>query len=630
MLDVIRNPDDWPRISDGDSRLLTKLVGDAVLSPAEAEQALVNAARLAVPIADVLLRQFHLNADVLAGYQATVLDLQMINPKDFPPDPILVDQIGALVCLRDGVLPWQRCDETTVILTCNMTKFHQQRTDLEKIFGKISAAIMTETSLAAAIEFLYSADLAQRAESCVPASQSCRVWDRSRAVYIAIIGLMLIMTATFLVPSGLIIAAMMWASGVLIVTTALKLAAAIASLRPPFAQPPPVTDADLPVITVLVPLYRETAIASHLLVRLAALRYPRPLLDVCLVLEQDDDTTRATLARTHLPGWMRAIVVPPGQVKTKPRALNYALPFARGTIVGVWDAEDAPAPDQLHIVARYFAQADPDVACLQGVLDFYNTRSNWLTRCFTIEYAAWFRVILPGLARMRLVVPLGGTTLFFRRDLLETLGAWDAHNVTEDADLGLRLARHGYRTALIPTVTLEEANGRAWPWVKQRSRWLKGYAITYGVHMRHPSVLLRDLGWRRFIGVQVLFAGTLSMFVMTPAFWSLWLIPLGFGHPLSTWLSAGQFQALWITFLITKIISLAINLVGLHKAKKRWLWGWALTLPIYFPLGALAVYRGLAELMTRPFYWDKTVHGTRQTAGAIPQPRPPQHPVSTV
>jgi len=217
------------------------------------------------------------------------------------------------------------------------------------------------------------------------------------------------------------------------------------------------------------------------------------------VLEDNDTTTRKALCRTSLLTWMRSIVVPEGTLRTKPRALNYALDFARGSIVGVYDAEDSPDPNQLRIVAATFANAGPQVVCLQGILDYYNSGANWLTRCFTIEYASWFRVVLPGYARMGLVVPLGGTTLFFRHDILEKLGGWDAHNVTEDADLGLRLARAGYETVFIPSVTQEEANGRFWPWVKQRSRWLKGYAITYCVHMRDPGRLWRDLGpWRFF------------------------------------------------------------------------------------------------------------------------------------
>ena len=185
--------------------------------------------------------------------------------------------------------------------------------------------------------------------------------------------------------------------------------------------------------------------------------------------------------------------------------MNYALDFCRGTIIGVWDAEDAPEPDQIEKVAARFNEAAPNVVCLQGMLDYYNARQNWISRCFTIEYATWWRVVLPGMARLGFVIPLGGTTLFFRRKALEKLGRWDAHNVTEDADLGVRLARHGYVTELIPTVTYEEANCRPWRWVRQRSRWLKGFMITYIVHMRDPAQLLRDLGFKRFMGLQMIF-----------------------------------------------------------------------------------------------------------------------------
>lgn len=385
---------------------------------------------------------------------------------------------------------------------------------------------------------------------------------------------------------------------------------------------------------MLVPLYNETAITEHLLCRLRALDYPRELLDVCLVLEADDQTTRTTLGQTILPTWMRAVVVPKGTIKTKPRALNYALDFAHGSIIGVWDAEDAPAADQLHVVARHFANCGPEVVCLQGTLDYYNADTNWLTRCFTIEYAGWFRVVLPGLQKLGLVVPLGGTTLFFRRHALDALGGWDAHNVTEDADLGVRLARHGYRTALINTVTEEEANGRAWPWVKQRSRWLKGYAMTYGVHMRNPAQLWRDLGPWRFFGVQLLFLGTLSQFVLAPLLWTFWLLPFGFSHPLSALIPAWAFWAFAALFVTSELVNLAVAAVGVHKARKTWLTKWAITLQFYFPLAALAAYKGLWELVTKPFYWDKTAHGillpkTWQSP-VTPPPRPPARPASGV
>ena len=200
--------------------------------------------------------------------------------------------------------------------------------------------------------------------------------------------------------------------------------------------------------------------------------------------------------------------------------MNYGLNFARGSIVGVYDAEDAPEPDQILKVARKFLEVPSDVACLQGVLDFYNAHNTWLTRCFTIDYAIWFRLVLPGLVRLGLPIPLGGTTVFFRRSALEAFGRWDAHNVTEDADLGVRLARRGYRCDFVQSVTEEEATHTVRAWIRQRSRWIKGYAMTWAVHMRDPLSLLGELGPLRFLAIQILFLGTLSQFLLAPLLWS--------------------------------------------------------------------------------------------------------------
>ncbi|WP_374303495.1 glycosyltransferase family 2 protein [Paracoccus sp. (in: a-proteobacteria)] len=284
-----------------------------------------------------------------------------------------------------------------------------------------------------------------------------------------------------------------------------------------------------------------------------------------------------------------------------------------GNIIGVWDAEDRPDPDQLHTVARRFHFAPADVACLQGALDFYNPRNDWLARCFTIEYAAWFRVILPGVARLGLVVPLGGTTLFFRRDALEQVGAWDAWNVTEDADLGVRLARRGWRTEIIDTTTDEEANCRALPWVKQRSRWLKGYAMTWGVHMRNPRALWRELGPRRFIGFQIQFLGSLSQYLLAPILWSFWLLSLGLPHPLREPLAGvwGGYAipALFGTFVASELLSIGVGMWAVRADKHRHLMYWVPSLHLYFPLGCLAGWKAIYEVVVKPFYWDKTAHG---------------------
>ena len=249
------------------------------------------------------------------------------------------------------------------------------------------------------------------------------------------------------------------------------------------------------------------------------------------------------------------------------------------------------------------------MACLQGVLDFYNPRQNWLARCFTIEYATWFRVVLPGLQRLGMALPLGGTTLFFRRAALEQLGGWDAHNVTEDADLGMRLARHGYRTELLPTTTYEEANCHALPWVKQRSRWIKGYMMTYFTHMRHPMALWRDLGPRQFLGFQILFAGSLSQAFLVPLLWSYWAMFLGLGHPIAAMVSPALALLAGLVFVACEVVNIACGVVGLWRSGQKISALWVPTLSLYHPMQALAAYKAASEVLTRPFYWDKTSHG---------------------
>ncbi len=612
--------------------LANKLINSGLIRPQDAQDASLLARKQAVPLADVLCRTYDVPEYSIADILAEQLQTQFINPVEQRPDCTLLQLYGPQTCLQEGVMPWRQIGGETIILTFNPDQFADHHAALRAAFGPVRMAITTQEHLHRSINKECGAQLVNAAETKVAGAESCRDWNATFAFGVWFGLAAVLLTGLLAAPQTLIVVLTGWAILTLILTTALKATAAVIGWRAKPVTAPNVTPARLPVISMLVPLYNETAIAEHLLERLKALDYPRALLDVCLVLEADDTTTRTTLGRTTLPTWMRAIVVPKGTIKTKPRALNYALDFARGSIIGIWDAEDAPAPDQLRVVADHFANHGPEVACLQGTLDYYNAEANWLTRCFTIEYASWFRVILPGLQKLGLVVPLGGTTLFFRRNVLEELGGWDAHNVTEDADLGVRLARHGYRTELIKTVTEEEANGRAWPWVKQRSRWLKGYAITYGVHMRNPAKLWRDLGGWRFFGIQLLFLGTLSQFVLAPILWTFWLLPLGFGHPLSPLMPSWAFWTLGGLFILSEVIGFAAAFVGLRKAGKSWLVKWAVTLQFYFPLGALAAYKGLWELASKPFYWDKTAHGILLPKGwrskATPPPQPPVRPVS--
>lgn len=546
----------------------------------------------------------------LAKAEAEIAHLGLIDPIAQPPDARLVARLGIDAALRHAVLPWRTIAGQTIILCSNPDGFLACKDALVAIFGPVRIALAADSTLMAALRRIADPDLALRAEAMVPMIESCRDWNTVAARNFGLALVLIIFAAWLVAPLGLVTVLTFWAILTLVAHSALKLAATVATLRhgrTTTAQDP--EPENLPIVSILVPLFREKEIAGHLVKRLSALDYPHDLLDVCLLLEADDLTTQTALRQTNLPRWMRAIVVPKAHLKTKPRALNFGLNFARGDIIGVYDAEDAPATDQIRRVVARFAACDPDVACLQGVLDFYNSQTNWLSRCFAIEYATWFRIVLPGLQRLGLVIPLGGTTLFFRRSALEELGGWDAHNVTEDADLGIRLARHGYQTELLPTVTEEEANCRPWPWVKQRSRWLKGYAITYGVHMKNPTRLWNDLGPWRFFGVQLLLLGTLSQFVLAPLLWSFWALPLGFWHPLKAVLPDWGFWCLGGIFLGSEVLNITVAAIAATKAGKPHLIKWAPTLHLYFPLAAMAVYKGLLELFWRPFYWDKTEHG---------------------
>lgn len=536
-----------------------------------------------------------------------------VDPLTMPPDPALIAALGPSECLGMGLLPWRRIAGYVVVLVETPDSYHAHLDRLTAAFGPTRLAIASRRCIDDAIAIAARPTLAANAETMVPYGESCRGWRNSTARHFGIAFVLIALLAVAFAPTLAMTVFFGWAIVTLGAGMVLKVAAAWVMRRDTTRIPalPPMPD-KLPIVSIMVPLFHESEIANHLLRRLSAIDYPHALLDVILLLEEDDLVTRATLSATNLPRWIRAFTVPQGAIRTKPRALNYGLNFARGSIIGVYDAEDAPAPDQIRTIVAHFAAAAPDVACLQGMLDFYNDKTNWLSRCFTIEYATWFRLILPGFEKLGLVIPLGGTTLFFRRDILERLGGWDAHNVTEDADLGVRLARHGYQTRLVHTVTGEEANCHAWPWVKQRSRWLKGYAITYLVHMRRPLRLWRDLGARRFLGFQAQFLGTLSQFILAPLLWSFWIIPFGIPHPVITALPPAGYYAMTALFVATEVSSLIIGLAAARiSGRKRLMW-WVPTLHFYFPLASLASYKAIWEMLHSPFYWDKTSHGLYQ------------------
>jgi cellulose synthase/poly-beta-1,6-N-acetylglucosamine synthase-like glycosyltransferase len=537
--------------------------------------------------------------------------LEVIDPLDVPPDPALIDRLGAGACLRLGVLPWGRRHGMTCVLVASPGQIERRSDLVRAIFGPVRFALAPADRIEAAIAHCRGDELRRTAETLSPAGESCRGMARPGRL-LSVIGAALAGLG-LASPGALLTLLTLAALLAMVLTTALNATALLAALRrsapPADAEMAPADTGPLPRVSIIVALYREADIAARLVQRLGRVDYPRDRLEILLVLEADDHQTRAALLETRLPPWMRLLTVPGGTLKTKPRALNYALPFCQGSIIGVYDAEDAPDPDQIKAVAQSFARCGPQVACLQGVLDFYNPACSWLSRAFMVEYAVWFRVVLPGLSRLGLPVPLGGTTLFFRRTALEAVGGWDAHNVTEDADLGLRLARHGYRTEILESVTREEATCRPWPWVRQRSRWIKGYMMTWRVHMRRPHLLWQALGAKGFLAFNILFLGSIAQAALFPAMLLLWAVSIGFPHPLLHMLPQGGVLALIGLGLLSEAVRLALAVTGLRAQGRHLPLTWVLLPHLVQPLACRAAGNALWEMIRRPFYWDKTQHG---------------------
>ena len=390
----------------------------------------------------------------------------------------------------------------------------------------------------------------------------------------------------------------------------LRILAMRSASRPVAAPLARVTPQELPNYSVLVALHREASVVPQLIAHLNRLRWPRTKLDVCLVCEADDDETLAAIARHGLPPHMRVVRVPPGEPRTKPKALNFAADGTCGELLVLYDAEDRPHPHQLIEAYLAFRDGPARLACVQAPLQIDNGHRSLLARGFTLEYAALFRGLLPWLAGRGLPLPLGGTSNHFRRAALDVVGRWDPFNVTEDADLGLRLARAGYRTDVLDRPTIEAAPETFGVWLPQRTRWLKGWMQTWLVQMRDPVGLWRAVGWRGFATVQLVTIGTMASVLLHP------ILFLALGYTAAT-LATGVEVAPWVAALLALDVACAVagHVVFLALARsvlargERWLLRrWLVVLPVYWLALAVAGWRAIGQLMTQPHRWEKTPH----------------------
>ncbi len=371
-------------------------------------------------------------------------------------------------------------------------------------------------------------------------------------------------------------------------------------------------DRDLPVYTILCPLYRESEVVRQFLIAMENLSWPKDKLDVILLLEEDDTMTVEAIEKMNLSSYVRAIVVPHSVPKTKPKACNYGLAWAKGEYLVVYDAEDIPDPLQLKKAYLGFGKVKEDVICLQAKLNYYNPHQNLLTRFFTAEYSLWFDVTLTGLQSIETAIPLGGTSNHFKIESLREVKGWDPFNVTEDADLGVRLFKKGYKTAMVDSTTLEEANSKIGNWLRQRSRWIKGYMQTYLVHIRESSAFPKKQGVHSLI-FQLVIGGKIAFILINPLLWAA-----TFAYFALYSLVGPQIEALYpplvfymaLTSLVFgNFLFLYYYMIGVAK-KGQWnLMKFVFLIPFYWLMISVAAGIALYQLLFKPHYWEKTVHG---------------------
>jgi glycosyltransferase XagB len=370
---------------------------------------------------------------------------------------------------------------------------------------------------------------------------------------------------------------------------------------------------ELPTYTIFCPLYKEAHVLPQFVNAISKLDYPKDKLQVLLLLEQNDKETIQDAEKMSLPSFIQIVVVPNTLPKTKPKACNYGLQYATGKYSVIYDAEDIPDPLQLKKAALAFNQSDQSVVCVQAKLNFYNSEQNLLTRLFTAEYSLWFDLILPGLQSVAVPIPLGGTSNHFRTRYLRKLYGWDAFNVTEDCDLGLRLSAKGYKTVIIDSVTLEEANSQFFNWINQRTRWLKGYMQTYLVHMRQSFRLIKAKKFGLVAGIQMVVGGKIIALLVNPLMWMLSVLYFSFrstiGPFIETLFPAPVFYFAVAAFVMGNFLYLYYFMLAATKTKRYSLVKYTFLMPFYWLMISVAAWKALVNLIFEPHYWFKTKHG---------------------
>lgn len=465
--------------------------------------------------------------------------------------------------------------------------------------------------------------------STLPPESSALKTFSSRQIVILSFLLGVFLGGMFIVPlkTGIIILAIL--SLLYFIDVIFNLVLVLRSLNNPpeiqssFTELKSINEKELPVYTVLCPLYKEAHMLKGFVNAIKKIHWPKEKLEVLLLLEENDQETINTAREMNLPSFVEIIVVPHSMPKTKPKACNYGLSFAKGEYVVIYDAEDIPDPWQLKKAYLGFKKSKDNILCLQAKLNYFNPDQNLLTKLFTAEYSLWFDVILTGLQSVNTSIPLGGTSNHFRtKDLLKLQG-WDPFNVTEDCDLGIRLFMWGYRTAIIDSVTLEEANSNYKNWLRQRSRWIKGYMQTYLVHMRNPVKFFKENKWHA-LAFQFVVGGKIAFMLINPVLWitTILYFTLNFlvGDIIHALYPTVVFYMASISLVFGNFLYVYYYMIGCAKRKQFSLIKYIFLVPFYWIMVSVAASIAAYQLFAKPHYWEKTNHGlhlANQTSGKI-------------
>lgn len=598
-------------------------LGDLLLAEGHLTQEQLQWSRERAVAEGATLREFvchhGLVTEATAGRAIAALnELDYVEPATLAVDGDVVRGLPSRFAFKHGVLPWREQDGITDIAVAEPDD-PQMRARLQEHYGKIRLSVAPKVAILAALEHAHAPDNIFAATSKLaesrPVDSAAVTFTQRQKLAAAILGV-LGLIAFVLWPLNTFIAFNIAASLFYLTSSAYKILLARHSFLNEIVTPTTpeevaaLDEARLPVFTILMPMYREAAIVHTLVESIAKLDYPRHKLDVKLLLEEDDEETPAALAEMDLLPHFHVVMVPDALPKTKPKACNYGLLLARGEITVIYDAEDEPDPDQLKKVVVAFAKGDPSMVCVQCKLNYYNRTQNLLTRWFTTEYSQWFDIFLPGLDSQDVPIPLGGTSNHFMTAELVSLGAWDPYNVTEDADLGIRLSKNHWRTGVVDSTTYEEANPDLHNWIRQRSRWIKGYMQTWLVHMRHPITLLKTLGVKSFLSFQLTVGGTCVGFLLNPFYWLLTVaFILSEAGVIRAAFPGIVYFAASFGLIVGNFAFMYLNVAGSMRRGYFDLVKYALISPIYWVLMSWAAWKGLIQLITKPHYWEKTEHG---------------------